>query len=318
MNPCRPRDFGVQGSGGLRSAVRIGEAGLAERVVVVGAGIVGVCAALALRGRGFDVLLVGRDIPGEGASRWNAGVLSTSSLAPVNGPGFARRVPALLAGRSPGFRLDPRAAPRALSWGPRFLLAGDARTYAATVTALDALIGLSLAEHRRLLREAGALQLLSEAGWLLLYETEAQFAAGAGLRATLGAHGVAFEIRDGAGLAELEPHLARRFARAVWLTGSASAIEPAAVVAAYLARLQALGGVVAQGEVVGLERGGARPAVVLADGRREEADHVVIAAGAWSAALLGRHRAPAADDVGARLCAAVRARAGRGAGAAGP
>lgn len=260
---------------------------MAERVVVIGAGVVGLCAGLALAEAGREVLLVGRDLPGGGASRWNAGVLSTSSLAPGNEPGLAARLPGMLLGRSPGFRLGPRAAAlRALTWGPRFLRAGRPATYVATVEALDGLIRLSMAEHRRLLREAGAADLLTDAGWLMLYETEAQFEGAAPLRATLEGRGVAFEVRDAAGLAELEPHLARRFVKAMWLTGSAAAIEPRLVLEAYLARFRSLGGVAERGDVVGLERGGARPAVVLADGRREEADHVVVAAGIWSAGLL--------------------------------
>lgn len=259
---------------------------MAERVIVIGAGIVGVCAGLALAAAGHEVLLVGRELPGDGASRVNAGVLATSSITPLNGPGFARRVPGLLLGRSPGFRLGPRAVVQAMGWGPRFVHASRARSYAATVSALAALIGLSIGEHRRLLREAGAAGLLSEAGWLVLHETEAQFAAAAGQRATLARHGVAFEALDAAGLAELEPHLDRRFARAVWMTGSAAAVEPSAVLAAYLARFRGLGGVAEPAEAVGIERGGARPVAVFADGRREAADHVVIAAGIWSAGLL--------------------------------
>jgi len=235
----------------------------------------------------YEVLLVGRDLPGGGASRWNAGVLATSSIAPLNRPGLARSLPALLLGRTAGFRLDPRAAWRALTWGPRFVYASRARTHEATVDALDLLIRLSIAEHRRLLGEAGAAGLLAEAGWLFLFETEAQFAAGAGLRETLARRGVAFEVRDAAGLADLEPHLACRFARAMWVTGSAAVQEPAAVLAAYLARFRGLGGATERAEAIRLQRGGARPAVVLADGRRCEADHVVVAAGAWSAGLLG-------------------------------
>ncbi len=258
---------------------------MTERVLVIGAGIVGVCAGLSLIGAGYEVLLVGRELPGGGASRWNAGVLSTSSIAPLNGPGIARRAPALLLGRSPGFRLAPSAALRATIWGPRFVHASRPRTYAATVAALDGLIRLSIGEHRRMLREAGASALLSDAGWLVLYETEAEFAAAAALRATLAQHGVAFEVRDADGLAELEPHLDRRFARAVWMTGSAAAAEPGAVLAAYLERFRGLGGVTERVEVERID-GGARPLVAFADGRGVTADHVVIAAGAWSARLL--------------------------------
>lgn len=260
-------------------------ASVSRRVVIVGAGIVGVCCGIALAEAGHAVLVVDREVPGRGASRWNAGVLATSSLAPFNRPGLVRQLPRLLGGGNPGFRLAPRAAGRALTWGPRYLAAGRAPVFEATAAALDGLIRLSIGEHRRLLAECGAAHLLSEAGWLFLFETEADFAASVGLRAVFARHGVACEMLDGAGLAALEPGLAPRFARALWLTGSAAVADPALVLAAYLERFRGLGGEVEQGEVVRLERGG-RPAAVLASGGRREADQLVVAAGPWSAALL--------------------------------
>lgn len=248
--------------------------------------MVGICCGIALAEAGYDVELVGRDLPGGGASRWNAGVLATSSIAPLNGPGFIRRIPALLLGRAAGFRLDPRAALHALPWGCRFIAASRARTFDATLDALDQLIRLSMHEHRRLIRASGASDLLSEAGWLLLYETTAQFDDSARLRDALTRHGVAFETRDAAGLAQLEPHLAPIFVKAIWVTQSAAVIEPADLVAAYLRRFQALGGTAERAEVTRIERGDAHSSVLLADGRRLDARHIVIAAGSWSGELV--------------------------------
>lgn len=49
-------------------------------IVVIGAGIVGLTTAIALQDRGWDVTLIGEDVPGRSASIWNAGVLATSSI----------------------------------------------------------------------------------------------------------------------------------------------------------------------------------------------------------------------------------------------
>ena len=56
-------------------------------VTVVGAGIVGTCSALYLQRQGFDVTLVDRDGPGEGASSGNAGSLGVASIPPGSMPG---------------------------------------------------------------------------------------------------------------------------------------------------------------------------------------------------------------------------------------
>jgi D-amino-acid dehydrogenase len=270
---------------GLRSVGQLVEAAT-ERVLVIGAGVVGVCCGIALAEAGYQVRLLGRELPGRGASRWNAGVLATSSIVPLSRPGVVRSLPALLLGRSAGFRLNPRAARHAIGWGRDFVRASRVPSFEATVDALDALIGLSIAEHGRLLADSRATALLSERGWLFLFETEAQFAAASTLRETLARHGVGFETTDAAGLADLEPHLARRFARAMWLTGSKAVTEPAAVLVAYLAHFRSLGGAAETAEAIRIEPDGRRAGVRLADGRREVADHLVVAAGAWSAGLL--------------------------------
>jgi D-amino-acid dehydrogenase len=259
---------------------------MSETVLVIGAGIVGIACGLELIDAGFEVTLLERDAPGAHASRWNAGVLATSSIVPFNNPGLPRRLPALLRGASPAFRLAPRAAPAAVVWGPRFVAAGLGRRHAETVAALDALIRLSIAEHRRLLADAGAAELLSDAGWLFLYPEAADLARAAALRAAFDRRGVVHAVLDRAGLAALEPDLAPLFERALHLPGSAFAADPALVTAAYLARFRALGGRVERGAAEALALDGPRPAARLADGRLLDADRILVAAGPWSAALL--------------------------------
>ena len=78
-----------------------------KRVGVIGAGIVGVCAASWLQRDGHSVFLVEADEPGHGASFGNAGCFNGSSVTPVAMPGVMRNVPRWL--------FDP-VAPLALRW----------------------------------------------------------------------------------------------------------------------------------------------------------------------------------------------------------
>ena len=55
----------------------------ARKAVVVGAGIVGVCAALELRKRGWDVTVVDRLEPGHGCSFGNAGIVAAQAVVPI-------------------------------------------------------------------------------------------------------------------------------------------------------------------------------------------------------------------------------------------
>ena len=258
-----------------------GGAGMA-RIVVAGAGIVGLCAALALQDRGHAVALVDRDEPGRRhASRWNAGVLPTSSLVPLANPGTRRRLPTLLTGREPGFRLDPRVGPGVVPWGAAFLHACRPEAFAATAAALHALIERSREAHARLSDRAGAAGLWRREGWLHLHGGPAPSAADP----VYDRHGVARRVLDALGLAALEPSLASIFPAATLFPDTVSVDDPPALFGAYLALFRGAGGTLRRAEVRAVEPG---PALRLADGERVEADHVVLAAGPWSAEILAR------------------------------
>ena len=78
-----------------------------RRVAVIGAGMVGVCAARWLQRDGHSVFLIEPGNPGEGASFGNAGAFNGSSVTPVAFPGFIRNVP--------GWLKDP-LGPLSLRW----------------------------------------------------------------------------------------------------------------------------------------------------------------------------------------------------------
>ena len=79
----------------------------ATGVVVLGAGIVGVSTAYALRERGLVVTLVDRKAPGEETSYGNAGILSSGSILPLNKPSLLTSLPSYLANQNPALRWSP-------------------------------------------------------------------------------------------------------------------------------------------------------------------------------------------------------------------
>src|SRR5919108_2951534 len=81
-------------------------------VVVVGGGIVGVCAALHLQQSGRKVVLVERDHPGDGASGHNGGVLNVGECVPTGTPGVLRSVPRMLTDPMSPLVIRYRYAPR--------------------------------------------------------------------------------------------------------------------------------------------------------------------------------------------------------------
>jgi D-amino-acid dehydrogenase len=251
-------------------------------VAIIGAGLIGITAGLALRARGLSVRVIDRGTPAPGTSVGNAGAFAFADLEPLATPGILRKAPRWLLDPLGPLALRPAYALRIAPWLLRFWRASWRDRYAAAVRAQAALMGLSSAALERLVAAEQASHLLRREGQLQLYDSEASFRAsqrGWDLRR---AHGIRFSLLDGAGaIAEIQPGLNPRFAHAGFTPDWINVTEPAAWLAHLAAAFRARGGEIVAGTVTALEPGEdgvrlmASPAPILAR-------HVVIAAGAWS------------------------------------
>ena len=252
-------------------------------VVVVGAGMVGVSCAWALQQRGAQVTLIDRRAPGSETSHGNAGLLSPTSLLPFNHPGLWRQLPALIGGRSAGFRTRPGYL---LSDGlpaMAFLTHARPSVLATTTAALHALISASRPLHLQWMAQAGVAARLRETGWLFLYRSEAAWQAAQWARDVYRQHGLACQALDPAALVDLEPGLGQGFAKALWVQGAASVDEPGDVVRALARKVVDRGGRFVQDEIRRLQPGSAGGwALQTTSGDEIHADRVVLALGPWS------------------------------------
>src|SRR5258706_15150088 len=94
-----------------------------RRVVVVGAGIVGLNVALALRRRGCAVTVLDARGPGLATSYGNAGCIAVAEITPISMPGLIRQVPRMLLDPLGPLAIRWRYLPRLLPWLWRFLRA---------------------------------------------------------------------------------------------------------------------------------------------------------------------------------------------------
>jgi len=106
---------------------------------VIGAGIVGVCAALCLQRDGFRVTLIERDAPGQGASFGNGAVIGEEQIVPVATPGVLRRVPGMLFDPLGPLTLRWSYLPRLAPWLLRFAAASRRARVEEISVALTAL-----------------------------------------------------------------------------------------------------------------------------------------------------------------------------------
>ena len=125
-------------------------------VVVVGAGIVGVCCALHLQRDGRSVLLIDPRDPGEACSSGNSGLLATGGAAPEAMPGILLQVPGMLADPLGPLSIRWSYLPHLTPWLVRFVWASRPRRVEEISVALMHLSNQVLPTFRPLLKSAGA------------------------------------------------------------------------------------------------------------------------------------------------------------------
>ncbi len=91
------------------------------KIGIIGAGIQGVCTALFLQKKGYQVTLFDRDQPGNSASYGNAGHFSPYASVPLNRPDVVTDVPAMLLSSRGPLALKWNYVPKMIPWFIRFL-----------------------------------------------------------------------------------------------------------------------------------------------------------------------------------------------------
>lgn len=253
--------------------------------VIIGAGIIGTAIAHDLQKRGRQVVLVDRDAPGMGASFGNMASIAVTEFMPASRPSVWRQIPGWMLDPEGPVRVRPAYMPRLVPWFLRFIAASRPSKLRVLEAQGAVLCARALDDTLDLLRETGLSDQISAEGCLSLYTDEAEFRADRDHIEILERFGFAHERLTGDQARDLEPALSDKIGMAVLFPQNRSMKDPHKLVLALAERFTALGGRIERAEVSGFERAEAIRAVVLKDGRRLQADEVVIAAGAYSARL---------------------------------
>ena len=198
--------------------------------VVIGAGIIGLSAALRLRETGHAVLVIDRSGIAAEASRGNAGACAYSDIQPLASPGIIRKAPRWLLDPLGPLSLPPRYLPTIAPWLWRFWRASRPDRVAASTLAQVALMRLAAAAMPRLVRDAGVPDLLHTDGNLHLYESLAEWQASLPGWQVRAEHGIAFEhLSDAEAIAHWQPGLSRALVAATVVPGWQRIDDPVAL-----------------------------------------------------------------------------------------
>ncbi|MFC0677384.1 NAD(P)/FAD-dependent oxidoreductase [Lysobacter korlensis] len=261
-----------------------------EDVVVVGAGVIGLCTALALLegGRGVRVIDAGRI--GGGSSHGNCGTITPSHAPPLAAPGMVSTAVRMMVSADSPLYIRPRVDLLLWRWLWRFAARCNVRDWEVSARAKAALLNDSRERLQQWIHGYGLACEFVESGEDYVFRDPRRFEHGQGELELLRGLGIGVEVIDGPSYEAQEPAVKPGVAGAIRFSGDA-ALRPDRYVAE-LAR------------VVG-ERGGRidehRPLESLTeepDGFLIDTPHgplrareVVIATGAWSprlATLLGQ------------------------------
>lgn len=252
-------------------------------VIVLGAGIVGVAAALHLQKRGRSVALLDRRGPGEETSYGNAGLIQREAFLPYAFPtGWGKLVRYAL-NRESEAHYHLSSLPKVLPFLYRYWLNARSDRVERTARATRPLFENCLDEHRLLAAEAGVAALLREGGWIQIArkdETMKERVAEADLLRR--DYGVTSRVLDAAGLAAIEPHLAAdRIAGAIHWSEPASLSDPLALTQGYARLFTERGGRFVKGDARTLAPAGHDWTVTAEEGTIT-APQAVVALGPWS------------------------------------
>lgn len=255
------------------------------KIVVAGAGVIGLACAYELLQDGHEVVVLDSGLAGQAASHGNAAKIAIGEAGPVPAPGMViQGLKWMLRADSPLY-VKPSPAPSFV----RFMwqLARNC-TQEKFRAGLEVNLRLAVQADRLFdeWREAGVAFEVHQRGCLLAYENPAGAEARLRSQDIFDAHGALVEDLDEAAVHEREPALSDRIRRGLYYPADRQ-IEPDSLTSSLVAHIGKCGGAVAENDAItGLDRGRTGiTAVLTASGQRYRADGVVLAAGVWSAGL---------------------------------
>ncbi len=232
------------------------------------------------------VQVIEPNLPGNGASSGNAGIISPWSIIPQSTPGLWKQLPALLFQKDGPLALQYRYLREILPWGIQFLAQGSMKRFLQTVQNMELLTRDCAILYRAHLSGTRNEQLVVDSYYVHAFRREDKAnpdALAYRLRREVGAP---VSQIGGEELHELEPDLSPEFRAAVLIKNQARAIDPAKIAEVLSAKAQAMGVTFIRDSVealVPLDSGDWR---VRTRSSVYSATHVLISAGVWSRDLL--------------------------------
>jgi len=251
-------------------------------VIVLGAGIVGVSAALAIQARGRAVAIVDRMSQAASETSFgNSGIVQSEGILPYVFPRKPREIMRAALNRDPRAHIRYGALPSIAPALWRYFQASTEAGKTETAKAMAALVGAAGAEHRKLAAAANAGALLRETGWVKVWRSARGEALARKEIEELKPWGVSPVPLDRSALLALEPHVGEAAIGGAHYPDPLTTPDPQGLAQSYTALFLERGGRMEKGDATSLEPAASGWMVTTERGRLAARD-VVIALGPWS------------------------------------
>ena len=261
---------------------------MAKKIVIVGGGVIGLCAAFYAARKGHEVTVLERnDAARDGCSFGNAGMIVPSHFVPLAAPGMVALGLKWMWNPESPFYIQPRWDWELWSWAFKFWRAATAGHVARSAPVLRDLNFASRACFEELAALPGIDFGLVKRGLLMLCATEHGLEEEAKFAAQANALGVPAEVLNAREVAARDPGVRMSVAGAVYFPKDCH-LSPTRFVASLEQLLRAAGVRFVWGaEATGWRCEGTRLVAVTTSQGEFAADEFVLCGGSWSPRLAG-------------------------------
>jgi len=143
------------------------------KIGVIGAGIQGVCSALFLQKKGYEVILFDREEPGgSAASSGNAGHFSPYASIPLNRPDILTDIPAMLLSSTGPLALKWNHVPKMIPWFLKFLKNCSTKNMMHTAKYMHQILDIALPAYDELFEEIDLSGLVENKGIMYIWNDQ--------------------------------------------------------------------------------------------------------------------------------------------------
>lgn len=250
-------------------------------VLVLGAGVIGLSLALELQKSGRSVVVLDKDLPGQGCSHGNAGWITPCFAMPLSQPGmFFKSIRWLLNSDSPLF-IKPEPSPLLFRWMTHFLLSMRNKKMHTSIRALTDLSLLSLDLYQDLFSRYPKID-FKKKGLLMVTGSEPDLEALHSYQKLMAEYSIFGKELNATELLHKEPALKSVVKGGVYFPNEGM-LEPHTVMTSLVHAFEASGGkILSREEVYDFQTSGEKITGVVTTQAIYEADLVVYALGSWS------------------------------------